>query len=40
MIEKIENNTLEYQKRVSKKDRKAKAQFFTTLSIAQHMSSM
>lgn len=40
MIKQIENNTLEYQKIVSKKDRKAKAQFFTTLSIAQHMSSI
>ena len=40
MIRKIEENTFEYQKKVSKKDRKSKAQFFTTLSIAQYMSSL
>lgn len=40
MIRQIEKNTFEYQKKVSKKDRKLKAQFFTTLSIAQYMSSL
>ncbi|MEG1312539.1 MAG: Eco57I restriction-modification methylase domain-containing protein [Romboutsia sp.] len=40
MINQIEKNTLEFQKKVSKKERKAKAQFFTTLSIAQYMSSI
>lgn len=40
MISQIEKNTFEYQKKVSKKDRKSKAQFFTTLSIAQYMSSL
>lgn len=40
MIRQIEENTFRYQKKVSKKDRKSKAQFFTTLSIAQYMSSL
>ncbi|MEG2985268.1 MAG: class I SAM-dependent methyltransferase [Peptostreptococcaceae bacterium] len=40
MINQIEKNTLEFQKKVSKKERKSKAQFFTTLSIAQYMSSI
>ena len=40
MIKQIESSTFEYQKKVSKKDRKSKAQFFTTLSIAQYMSSL
>lgn len=40
MIRQIEENTFGYQKKVSKKDRKSKAQFFTTLSIAQYMSSL
>lgn len=40
MIKQIEQTTLEYQKKVSKKERKSKAQFFTTLSIAEYMSSL
>lgn len=40
MINQIEKNTLEFQKKVSKKYRKDKAQFFTTLSIAKYMSSI
>ncbi|MDI7816537.1 Eco57I restriction-modification methylase domain-containing protein [Clostridioides difficile] len=40
MINKIEEKTFEYQRKISKKDRKSKSQFFTTLSIAQYMSSL
>lgn len=40
MIKQIEQTTLEYQKKVSKEERKSKAQFFTTLSIAEYMSSL
>lgn len=40
MIRQVELNTLEFQKKVTKKDRKSKAQFFTTLNISEYMSSL
>lgn len=40
MIKQVEYNTLKYQNKVSKKERKSKVQFFTTLNIARYMSSI
>ena len=40
LINQIEKNTKEFQKKISKKNRKSKSQFFTTLSIAKYMSNL